>query len=59
MIDFANNDLTWPPDSYPTIDSATVAGVTAPVPELASYVMLLMRVIVILGGARYHKRGKR
>ncbi|MDY6959129.1 MAG: hypothetical protein SVK08_08210, partial [Halobacteriota archaeon] len=33
------------------IDSATAAGVTAPVSELASLVMLFMGVVVILGYA--------
>ena len=41
------------------IDSATTAGVTAPVPELASFVMLVMGLILLLGYVRHHKRWER
>ncbi|MDY6930832.1 MAG: hypothetical protein SVJ22_02805, partial [Halobacteriota archaeon] len=37
------------------IDSATAAGVTAPVPELTSIAMVLMGIMVILGYVRNHK----
>ncbi|MDY6966802.1 MAG: hypothetical protein SVM80_12700 [Halobacteriota archaeon] len=38
------------------IDSTIAAGVTAPVPELNSFVMLLIGVVVILGYTIYRRR---